>query len=127
MYTLYFVAVVWGQVTKGPENVAVLVGSNVTLTCAGTRLSWEEYAIDSTGGATGISSEASLYNPKKYDLITEPTGTYDLTIKFIELKQGGLYRCKALVATTSYTYAQVITFSGETYVVVSSLILLFLG
>ena len=112
MYTLCFVAVVCGQLTKGPENVAVLVGSNVTLRCAGTSLSWEDYVSDTQGAAWRISSEARLYEPNKYDLVIEPTGTYDLTIKFIELKQGGLYRCLALVVS-GYAYAQVITFSGE--------------
>ena len=114
MYTLCFVAVVCGQVTKGPENVAVLVGSNVTLRCAGTDLAWEEYVSDRAGGAATISHKTSLVHPDKYDLTTEPTGTYDLTIKSIQLNQGGLYRCKALRSVTSYIFCQVITFSGET-------------
>ena len=106
-------AVVCGQLTKGPENVAVLVGSNVTLRCAGTDLAWEEYATDPTGGAVTIAFQAVVVEPKKYDLITEPTGTYDLTIKYIQLKQGGRYKCKALRDVLSYTYAQVITFRGD--------------
>ena len=112
MYTLCFVAVVCGQLTKSPENVAVLVGSNVTLRCAGTDLSWEQYVSNPTGAVT-ITYKADVVKPNMYDLITEPTGTYDLTIKSIQLKQGGLYRCKALHDVTSYTFAQVITFSGE--------------
>ena len=124
MYSLCFVAVVCGQLTKGPENVAVLVGSDVTLRCAGTRLSWEDYVTD-PGGLRAISNEADVYFPNEYNLITEPTGTYDLTIKSIQLKQGGRYRCKALLEP-SYIYVQVITFSGET-LFFSSLILLFLG
>ena len=112
MYTLCFVAVVCGQLTKGPENVAVLVGSNVTLRCAGTDLSWEEYLLHPTA-ATAISTGARVYSPNKHDLTTEPTGTYDLTIKSIKLKQGGKYRCKALLPPHLSASAQVITFSGE--------------
>ena len=114
VFTLCFVAVVCGQLTKRPENVAVLVGSNVTLSCAGTVLSWEEYATSPIDTMT-ISNEAQVYEPKKYDLITEPRGTYDLIIKSIELNQGGRYRCKALRDPNSATSAQVITFSGETF------------
>jgi hypothetical protein len=112
VYTLCFVAVVCGQLTKSPENVAVLVGSNVTLRCAGTDLAWDEYATDPTGAVT-ISFEAVVVEPNKYDLITEPTGTYDLTVKSIQLREGALYLCKALHDKASYTFAQVITFSGE--------------
>ena len=114
VYALCFVAVVCGQLTKGPENVALLVGSNVTLRCAGTNLAWEEYASDPTGAAVTITFQAVVVKPKKYDLITKPTGTYDLTIKSVQLKQGGLYKCKSLQDVLSYAYAQVITFSGET-------------
>ena len=114
VYTLCFVAVVCGQLTKSPENVAGLVGSNATLRCAGTDLSWEEYVSDPTGAAITISYKADVVKPNKYDVTTEPTGTYDLTIKSIQLTQGGRYRCKALKDVTSFTYAQVITFSGET-------------
>ena len=113
MYTLYFVAVVCGQLTKIPENVAVLVGSNVTLRCAGTSIGWEEFVSNPAGLAVSISSLVTVFHPDKYDLITEPTGTYDLTIKSIQLSQGGRYRCTSLVQPTSYTFAQVITFSGE--------------
>jgi len=114
MYTLYFVAVVCGQLTKGPENVVGLVGSDVTLRCAGTGLIWEEYVSDPSGAAVIISFQARVATPNKYDLITEPTGTYDLIIKSLELKQGGRYRCTSLLDTTSYASAQVIIFSGET-------------
>ena len=113
MYALWFVAVVCGQLTKSPENVAVLVGSDVTLRCAGTVLAWEEYATNPNGSLT-ISNQADVFNPKKYDLTTVPTGTYDLTIKSIALKEGGTYRCKGLLDIASYTFVQVITFSGET-------------
>ena len=113
VYTLCFVAVVCGQLTKGPVNVAVLVGSNVTLRCAGTNLSWEEHITDPRGAALALSYKADLNFPNKHDLITEPTGTYDLIIKSIQLNQGGRYRCKAVKMATSYKYAQVITFSGE--------------
>ena len=111
MYTLCFVAVVCGQVTKGPENVAVLVGSNVTLRCAGTDLGWDDHT---TGHTITISFKASVVKPNKHILITEPTGTYDLIIKSTELNEGGRYRCKALNQLRSSIYAQVITFSGET-------------
>ena len=114
MYTLHLVAVVCGQLTKSPENVAVLVGSNVILRCAGTDLIWEAYFSYQTIDAVPISSGARVSNPNKYGLTTEPTGTYDLIIKSIELKQGGRYTCKAFLDQTSYTSAQVITFSGET-------------
>jgi len=113
MYTLRFVAVVCGQLTKSPENVAALVGSNVTLRCAGTTLSWEESVSDASGNVVSISMVADVFHRDKYDLTTEPTGTYDLTIKSIQLNQGGQYRCKGIVATKSYTFVQVITFSGE--------------
>ena len=114
MYTLHFVAVVCGQLTKSPYNVAGLVGSDVTLRCAGTDLSWEEYVSDPTGAAATISYKADVVQPDKYDLITSSTGTYDLTIKSIQLNQGGRYRCKALRVSASYAFAQVITFIGET-------------
>jgi len=116
MYTSHYVAVVRGQVTKGPENVAVLVGSDVTLRCAGTDLGWESFASDTTTDPLTISYKADLAMPDKYDLITEPPGTYDLTIKFIKLEQGGRYKCKALRvgARSSTISVQVITFSGET-------------
>ena len=114
MYTLYYVAVVRGQVTKGPENVAVLVGSNVTLRCAGTDLSWDEYVSDPSGDSRVISYKADLTWPDKYDIITEPTGTYDMIIKSIKLEQGGRYLCKGIRLPTSKASAQVITFSGET-------------
>ena len=114
VHKLCFVAVVCGQLTKRPENVAVLVGHNVTLRCAGTSLSWEYYVSDSSTAVFTVSYRADVVKPDKYDLITEPTGTYDLTIKSIQLNQGGRYRCKGLAVITSYTFAQVITFSGET-------------
>ena len=98
--------------TEGPENVAVLVGSNVTLRCAGTDLGWDEY-VSNPGILILISFRTSVVKPNKYDLITEPTGRYDLTIKSIQLTQGGLYRCNALNAERSYTFVQVITFNGE--------------
>ena len=113
MYTLCFVAVVCGQLTKRPENVAVMAGSNVTLRCAGTLLAWEEYVSDPTGAAVTISHRANVVRPNKYELITEPKGTYYLTIKYIKLTQGGRYRCKALQDVTSFTYVQVITFRGD--------------
>ena len=113
MYALCFVAVVCGLLTKGPENVAVLVGSNVTLRCAGSNLAWDEHATDPSGEAVTITFQAVVVEPNMYALITEPKGTYDLTIKSIQLKQGGRYKCKALRGL-SYTCAQVITFSGET-------------
>ena len=113
MYTLCFVAVVCGQLTNSPENVAGLVGSDVTLTCAGTGLSWEAYITDPISAET-ISFQDTVVKPNKYILITESTGRYDLTIKSIQLKQGGRYSCKVVADATSYTSAQVITFSGET-------------
>ena len=94
----------------------MLVGSDVTLRCSGTIVSWEEYYSDSHGGATTISNEATLYDPDLYNLITEPTGTYDLTIKSIKLEQGGLFRCKALTKATDGS-AYVITFSGEIFLI----------
>ena len=114
MYTLCYVAVLCGQLTKRPENVAALVGSNVTLGCAGTDLSWEEYATNPIGNAVTISFKADIPFPNKHDLITEPTGTYDLIIKSIQLKQGGRYSCKALYGRKPFANAQVITFNGET-------------
>jgi len=114
VYTLYFVAVVCGQVTKSPENVAVLVGSDVTLRCAGTDLIWEE-SVTYTDISVTLTDNDRIAQPDRYGLTTEPTGTYDLTIKSIQLKQGGIYRCKAFADHTSYSYAQVITFSGETF------------
>ena len=115
MYTLYFAAVVCGQLTKSPENVAVLVGSDVTLRCAGNDLIWEEDATSPIGHTYRITSGTRVAKPNMYSLITEPTGTFDLIIKSIQLKQGGRYRCTAFTARTSYTYVQVITFSGETF------------
>ncbi|KAK2153319.1 hypothetical protein NP493_2329g00001 [Ridgeia piscesae] len=104
--------IVCGQLTKSPENVAGLVGSSVTLRCAGTDLSWEEYVSDPSGDAVTISFQTTVVEPNKYDLITEPTGTYDLTIKSIQLTQGGRYKCKALRDVASSRFAQVITFSA---------------
>ena len=112
MYTLCFVAVVCGQLTKSPENVAVLVGSNVTLRCAGTDLAWDYFPNPNTIPKT-ISFRAEVVEPNKFDIITEPTGTYDLTVKSIQLREGALYLCKALHDKASFTFAQVITFSGE--------------
>ena len=90
-----------------------MAGSNVTLRCAGTLLAWEEYVSDPTGAAVTISHQANVVRPNKYELITEPKGTYYLTIKYIKLTQGGRYRCKALQDVTSFTYVQVITFRGD--------------
>ena len=114
MYTLCFVSVVCGQLTNSPENVAVLVGSNVTLRCAGTDLSWEVFTTEPVGDPDTISFKVAVTEPNKYDLITEPTGTYDLIIKSIKLNQGGRYKCKELTGQRFATSAQVITFSGET-------------
>jgi len=104
---------VCGQVTKRPENVAVLIGSDVTLRCAGTDLTWEEYLSDSAAATTITTAGEILDIPYLYEIITDPTGRFDLTISFIELEQGGRYSCKAFADKTSSTYAQVITFSGE--------------
>ena len=114
VHKLCFVAVVCGQLTKRPENVAGLVGNNVTLRCAGTFVSWEEYISDPNGTPMTISYRADVNFPNKYDLINDPSGTYDLTIKSIQLNQGGRYRCAAVRVIGSYSFAQVITFSGET-------------
>ena len=114
MYTLCYVAVVCGQLTKRPENVAALVGSNVTLRCAGTDLAWEEFVSDPTGDPVTISYKADVAIHDEHDLITEPRGTYDLIIKSIQLKQGGRYKCKALLGRKPFANAQVITFNGET-------------
>ena len=103
-----------GQLTKSPENVAVLVGNNVTLRCSGTDIIWDEYATNPTGDAATITSQARVADPDMYGLITEPTGTFDLIIKSIQLSQGGQYLCKAFGYAEAYTFAQIITFSGET-------------
>jgi len=92
----------------------VLVGSNVILRCAGTDLLWEEYVSDLSDRPTPISHKADVARPNMYDLTTDSTGTYDLTIKSIQLNQGGKYRCLAFADSTSFAYVQVITFSGET-------------
>ena len=104
----------FGQLTKGPENGAVLVGSNVTLRCAGTDLIWEESITNPTGPTVTITLGVHVSDSNKYGLITEPSGTFDLIMKSIELKQGGRYKCKAFGHANAYISAQVITFSGET-------------
>ena len=130
MYTFCFVAVVYGQVTNGqvttaPENVAGLVGSNVTLRCAGTNLAWEDHRI--LGTMTPISRGTNrIFFPNMYDLITVPTGTYNLIMKSVQLNQGGLYKCRALPGS-QYGMAEVVIFSGETFFFFSSLVLLLLG
>ena len=105
-----FVAVLCGELTKGPENVAGLVGSSVTLSCAGTYLAWEDYT--SVGNLMPLSKGTTVFYPNKYDLMTEPTGTYNLTIKSLELKQAGEYKCRTLPGP-QYGIAEVVIFSGE--------------
>ena len=108
--------------TESPENVAGLVGSSVTLRCAGNTLVWEEYFSKPIGST--ISGPDRSYFPDKYDLITEPTGTYNLVIKSLELRDGGTYMCKAVTDTLSYTFVEVIVFNGKTCSCFSLIILL---
>lgn len=121
MYTLCFVAVVYGSVLGiGPANVAVRVQSDVFLKCRGEQLSWEEYVSKTNGGMTLISSGANLTEPDKYDLIMKPWRdgmlTYDLIIKRIQLKQGGTYNCQTTYELDIYSHrcVEVITLNGET-------------
>ena len=103
-----------GQLTENPENVAGLVGSTVTLRCAGTTLQWEEYISKPWPTGSTLTGPQS-YFPNKYDLITTPAGTYNLKIKSLELGDGGAYMCKAILDPLSYTFAEVIVFNGKTF------------
>ena len=109
-----------GQLTKTPENVAGLVGSSVTLKCAqplpspeGPMLQWE--IVSNPHNTITVSTLSSVLNEENHTLTTTPAGTYDLTIKELELKDGGKYKCKSLRDQSSYTVAEVIVFSGKTF------------
>ena len=108
-----FIAVVCKQLTIHPQNVAALVGHNVTIRCAGPVVSWIEYVSNASGYAETISSESHMYHTDKYYVETKPAGTYDLTIISIELNQGGRYSCLSLEAPDSVTSVSVIVFSGK--------------
>ncbi|KAI0233388.1 hypothetical protein LSAT2_016349 [Lamellibrachia satsuma] len=100
---------VCGQLTKIPDNTAGLVGSSITLQCAGTVLQWEAFATSPQEAKT-ISVEARNYKSNMYDLITMPAGTYNLTIKSLVLANGGGFQCKAINDVQSFAIAQVIVF-----------------
>ena len=102
-----------GQLTASPENVAGVVGSSVTLRCAGSVLQWEEFATTPSSAKT-ISVEGRNYKDTMYDLITTPPGTYNLTIKSLDLTYGGKYQCKSITDESSYAFAEVIVFNGKT-------------
>ena len=102
-----------GQLTKIPDNTAGLVGSSITLQCAGTVLQWEAFATSPQEAKT-ISVEARNYKSNMYDLITMPAGTYNLTIKSLVLANGGGFQCKAINDVHSFAIAQVIVFKGKT-------------
>ena len=87
-----------------------MVGSSVTLRCAGSDLKWEEYVSDAAGPVE-ISSGDTNYAPMQYDLSTTE-GRYDLTIKSLALIDAGKYRCKVVRGDTAY--AEVIVFNGKT-------------
>ena len=99
-----------------------MVGSSVTLNCAGTNLKWDEFVSDDKG-PDSISSGSTNYAPKKYDVVTTPKERYDLTIKSLALTDGGKYRCKVIRGATAY--AEVIVFTSRTMFVV--IILTYLG
>ena len=101
-----------GQLTQKPENVVGVVGSSVTLICAGSVLQWEEYISDPNSPVILTSKERN-YDDTKYDLITTPTDTYNLTIKSLALKDGGRYSCNPFRVPSSYAEAEVIVFKGK--------------
>jgi len=120
VYALCYVAVVCGDITRSPDNVAGVVGSNVTLRCAGTSLSWLEYISNETYPSTITGTNGEVYFPKEYDLITTPTGTYNLIIKSSELSDGGKYKC---MAKRNYTFVEVVMFNGKIFSCVKLLLL----
>ena len=109
-----------GQLTTSPENVAGMVGSSVTLRCAGSGetsgeplLQWED--ASNRHHAIVISTLSTVVRPEKYELIITPTGRYDVVIKDLELRDGRKYRCKSLQDSSSYTFVEVVIFNGNTF------------
>ena len=109
-----FIAVGGGELTWTPLNVVTKVGNSVTLTCAGTKLSWVEY-ITNPGSSVSktITAGINIQNKSKYGLKTDPDGKYELVIKSPVLSDGGRYRCKDIWNEANRGDAELIVF-GKT-------------
>jgi hypothetical protein len=111
-------AVTFAEVSEGPQNLAVVAGNDVTLTCTGAlseneRIQFIEYATNEQGSL--ISDGASLLpgheNYFRYALDADVTaGTYALTIRSTVVADGGLYACRDInsLPYPSYGYSQLV-------------------
>ena len=105
-----------GQLTTQPSNVAAKVGKSVSLSCAadsGEVLKWDSYASNPTESQSIVYGSNWVLSQKKYELLTEPAGNYELTIKSVELTDAGKYSCKYNINSAISGSAEVIIF-GET-------------
>ena len=110
-----FIAVRGGELTWTPLNVVTKVGNSVTLTCAGTELSWVEY-ITNPGDSDSktITFGTNITIKSTYDLNTDPDGKYELIIKSPVLLDCGRYRCKDKWNEANRGDAELIVF-GKTF------------
>ena len=94
-----------------PENVVGLVGGDVTLACATSAadfLGWDEYITNLKTAQNIFFGNNSVKSQSKFELLTTPTGNYQLTIKSLTLNDGGKYVCKYMVDITKRGIAEVI-------------------
>ena len=104
-----------GELTRTPLNVVTKVGNSVTLTCAGTELSWVEFITNPVSSvAKTVTSGFNIQNKSKYGLNTDPDGKYELIIKSPVLSDGGRYRCRDIWNEANHGDAEVIVF-GKIY------------
>jgi hypothetical protein len=114
----FVVTVTRADVSVGPQNVAVVAGNQVILSCTSSlteneRIQFIEYVTNPAGSV--ISDGTTLLpghdNYFRYGLVADAiAGTYELTIRDTVLADGGKYACRDInsLPFATYGYADVV-------------------
>jgi len=114
------VSVTLGDIAVGPQNVAALVGSDITLTCTSTttgneRVQFVEFVTNPTGAYISDGGFLLPGHPNyfRYGFSTDMTnGVYNLTIRGLIIDDGGEYGCQDSNLAGSYALNDVIAIDG---------------
>lgn len=112
-----------GEILQGPLNDAVLVGTDISLSCQSTttgleRIQFVEYQTNPAGAVVSDGSTLLPGHPNyfRHELIADvDAGTYSLTIRASVLADGGKYACRDINAlpVPSIWYGDVVTVAAS--------------